>query len=83
MSKVTTNDRHYGDIAAALRVKLGVHTLFQPADMAAAVRSIHTPSNDWCVAAAGGKNIGRKGRARVTGLRIPYTLAVSAAKKEE
>ena len=40
MAIVTTDNAHYGDIAAAIREKAGGTALYKPAEMAAAIRSI-------------------------------------------
>lgn len=40
MSIVTTDNAHYGDIAAAIREKSGGTALYKPSEMAAAIRSI-------------------------------------------
>ena len=40
MARVTTNDRHYADIAAAIRGKLQTDDAYRPAEMAAAIASI-------------------------------------------
>lgn len=42
MSTVTTDNQHYSDIAAAIREKLGVQTLYLPSQMAAAIQSIES-----------------------------------------
>ncbi len=42
MAIVTTDNAHYGDIAAAIREKAGGTALYKPAEMAAAIRSIQT-----------------------------------------
>ena len=39
---VTTDDKHYGDIADAIRDKLGTTDGYKPEDMAAAVRDIES-----------------------------------------
>ena len=40
MAIVTTDNTHYGDIAAAIREKAGGTALYKPAEMAAAIRAI-------------------------------------------
>ena len=42
MAIVTTDNAHYGDIAAAIREKAGGTALYKPAEMAAAIRAIQT-----------------------------------------
>ena len=42
MAIVTTDNAHYGDIAAAIREKSGGTALYKPAEMAAAIRAIQT-----------------------------------------
>ena len=42
MALVTTDNANYRDIAAAIREKVGGTTLYKPAEMAAAIRSIQT-----------------------------------------
>ena len=42
MAIVTTDNSHYGDIAAAIREKAGGTALYKPAEMAAAIRAIQT-----------------------------------------
>ena len=42
MAIVTTDNAHYGDIAAAIREKAGGTALYKPSEMAAAIRAIQT-----------------------------------------
>ena len=42
MAIVTTDNAHYGDIAAAIREKVGGTAHYKPAEMAAAIRAIQT-----------------------------------------
>ncbi len=42
MAIVTTDNAHYGDIAAAIREKAGGTALYKPAEMAAAIRAIQS-----------------------------------------
>ena len=46
MAIVTTDNSHYGDIAAAIREKAGGAALYKPAEMAAAIRAIHAGGGD-------------------------------------
>lgn len=40
MSRVSTNNQHYSNIASAIRAKLDVATTYTPSEMAAAILSI-------------------------------------------
>ena len=44
---VTTDDKHYGDIADAIREKLGTTDGYKPEDMAAAVRDIESGGGNY------------------------------------
>ena len=44
---VTTDDKHYGDIADAIRDKLGTTDGYKPEDMAAAVGDIESGGGGW------------------------------------
>ena len=79
MAIVTTDNAHYGDIAAAIREKSGGTALYKPAEMAAAIRAIQAGGG------SGGGTTGSVGLKDVNfydydgALVASYTLAEAQA----
>ena len=46
MAIVTTDDKHYSDIAAKIREKAETDTSYQPSEMAAGVEAVHAKGYD-------------------------------------